>query len=200
MMSVGRDIEEYITRLAQKARAAGIHLILATQRPSVDVITGLIKANFPARISFQVTSRVDSRTILDSIGSERLLGDGDMLFLPPGTARLTRVHGTFVSDQEIKKVMKFITRQAQPRYRPEVLEIKKEIDGANLDDDYDEMYDQAVAIVTETQQASISMIQRRLRVGYNRAARMIEQMERDGVIGPAEGAKPREVYAQKIED
>ncbi|HET8562565.1 MAG TPA: FtsK/SpoIIIE domain-containing protein, partial [Candidatus Binatia bacterium] len=200
MMSVGRDIEEYITRLAQKARAAGIHLILATQRPSVDVITGLIKANFPARISFQVTSRVDSRTILDSIGAERLLGDGDMLFLPPGTARLTRVHGAFVSEQEIKKVMKFITSQAQPRYRPEVLEVKKETDAVNLDEDYDEMYDQAVAIVTETQQASISMIQRRLRVGYNRAARMIEQMERDGVVGPADGAKPREVYAQKIED
>jgi DNA segregation ATPase FtsK/SpoIIIE, S-DNA-T family len=200
MMSVGRDIEEYITRLAQKARAAGIHLILATQRPSVDVITGLIKANFPARISFQVTSRVDSRTILDSIGSERLLGNGDLLFLPPGTARLTRVHGTFVSDQEVRKVMAFIKAQARPQYRPEVLEIKKEIEAAAGDEEYDEMYDQALAIVTETQQASISMIQRRLRVGYNRAARMIEQMERDRVVGPADGAKPREVYARKIED
>ncbi|HEX2227431.1 MAG TPA: DNA translocase FtsK 4TM domain-containing protein [Candidatus Binatia bacterium] len=200
MMSVGRDIEEYITRLAQKARAAGIHLILATQRPSVDVITGLIKANFPARISFQVTSRVDSRTILDSIGAERLLGSGDLLFLPPGTARLTRVHGTFVSDQEVRKVMGFIKHQARPQYRPEVLESKKEIEVAGGDDEYDEMYDQALAIVTETQQASISMIQRRLRVGYNRAARMIEQMERDGVVGPADGAKPREVYARKIEE
>jgi S-DNA-T family DNA segregation ATPase FtsK/SpoIIIE len=200
MMSVGRDIEEYITRLAQKARAAGIHMILATQRPSVDVITGLIKANFPARISFQVTSRVDSRTILDSIGAERLLGEGDMLFLPPGTARLGRIHGAFVSDQEIKKVIEFISRQAKPRYRPEVFEAKKELEGgAGGEDEYDEMYDQAVELVSETQQASISMIQRRLRVGYNRAARMIEQMERDGVVGPADGAKPREVYARKIE-
>src|SRR5205807_3411232 len=160
--------------------AAGIHLILATQRPSVDVITGLIKANFPARISFQVTSRVDSRTILDSIGSEKLLGNGDLLYLPPGTARVTRVHGAFVSDQEVRKVMSFIKQQAGPHYRPDVFEIKKEIDGAAPDEEYDEMYDQAVAIITETQQASISMIQRRLRVGYNRAARMIEQMEREG--------------------
>jgi S-DNA-T family DNA segregation ATPase FtsK/SpoIIIE len=199
MITVGRDIEEYITRLAQKARAAGIHLILATQRPSVDVITGLIKANFPARISFQVTSRVDSRTILDSIGAEKLLGNGDMLYLPPGTARVTRLHGAFVSDQEVRKVMKFIKEQARPNYRPEVLEAKKETEATATDEEYDEMYDQAIAIVTETQQASISMIQRRLRVGYNRAARMIEQMERDGVVGPADGAKPREVYARKIE-
>jgi S-DNA-T family DNA segregation ATPase FtsK/SpoIIIE len=199
MISVGRDIEEYITRLAQKARAAGIHLILATQRPSVDVITGLIKANFPARISFQVTSRVDSRTILDSIGAEKLLGDGDLLFLPPGTARLTRVHGAFVSDQEVRKVMQFIKQQARPRYRPEVFDVKREGEAAAAEEEYDEMYDQAVAIVTETQQASISMIQRRLRVGYNRAARMIEQMEREGVIGPPDGAKPREVYARKLE-
>jgi len=199
MLTVGRDVEEYITRLAQKARAAGIHLILATQRPSVDVITGLIKANFPARISFQVTSRVDSRTILDSMGAEKLLGNGDLLYLPPGTARLTRLHGAFVSDQEVRKVMKFIKEQAQPRYRPEVLEVKKEVEAAAADEEYDEMYDHAVAIVTETQQASISMIQRRLRVGYNRAARMIERMERDGVVGPADGAKPREVYARKID-
>jgi DNA segregation ATPase FtsK/SpoIIIE, S-DNA-T family len=201
MMTVGRDIEEYITRLAQKARAAGIHLILATQRPSVDVITGLIKANFPARISFQVTSRVDSRTILDSMGGEKLLGNGDLLFLPPGTARLIRVHGAFVSDQEVRRVMKFIRQQGRPNYRPEVLEAKRETEAAAAaEDEYDEMYDQAVAIVTETEQASISMIQRRLRVGYNRAARMIEQMERDRVVGPADGAKPREVYARKIEE
>jgi DNA segregation ATPase FtsK/SpoIIIE, S-DNA-T family len=199
MMSVGRDIEEYITRLAQKARAAGIHLILATQRPSVDVITGLIKANFPARVSFQVTSRVDSRTILDSIGAEKLLGSGDLLYLPPGTARLTRVHGAFVSDQEVRKVMGFIKQQARPNYRADVFEVRKDLEAAGADEEYDEMYDQAVAIVTETQQASISMIQRRLRVGYNRAARMIERMERDGVVGPPDGAKPREVYARKIE-
>jgi S-DNA-T family DNA segregation ATPase FtsK/SpoIIIE len=200
MMAAGRDIEEYITRLAQKARAAGIHLILATQRPSVDVITGLIKANFPARISFQVTSRVDSRTILDAIGAERLLGDGDMLFLPPGTARLIRIHGAYVSDQEIRKVVAYLKKQAKPRYRPEVFEAKKNVDTNEWDEEEnDEMYDQAVAIVAETQQASISMIQRRLRVGYNRAARMIEQMEREGIVGPADGAKPREVYARKAE-
>jgi S-DNA-T family DNA segregation ATPase FtsK/SpoIIIE len=199
MMTGGRDIEEYITRLAQKARAAGIHMILATQRPSVDVLTGLIKANFPARISFQVTSRVDSRTIIDSIGAERLLGDGDMLYLPPGTARSTRLHGAYVSDREIRKVVEFINQQAEPHYRPEVLAAKKEVEGMNGEDDYDEMYDKAVDMVAESQQVSISMIQRRLRVGYNRAARMVEQMEKDGVIGPADGAKPREVFARKID-
>lgn len=200
MITSSRDVEEYITRLAQKARAAGIHMILATQRPSVDVLTGLIKANFPSRISLQVTSRVDSRTILDSIGAERLLGNGDMLFLPTGTARLTRIHGAFVSDKEIRRVVEFIKQQGNPHYRKEVFEARKEIEAMNGDDDYDEMYDVAVALIAETQQASISMVQRRLRVGYNRAARMIEQMERDGVIGPAEGGKPREVYAKKIEE
>lgn len=202
MMSVGRDIEEYITRLAQKARAAGIHMVLATQRPSVDVITGLIKANFPARVSFQVTSRVDSRTILDGMGAEQLLGNGDLLFLPPGTARLIRLHGPFVSNEEIRKVTEFIKGQGRPQYRPEILEAAAEGSGESggPDDEYDEMYDQAVAVVTETRQASISMVQRRLRVGYNRAARMIEKMERDGVVGPADGARPREVLAQKIEE
>lgn len=202
MMSVGRDIEEYITRLAQKARAAGIHMVLATQRPSVDVITGLIKANFPARVSFQVTSRVDSRTILDGMGAEQLLGNGDLLFLPPGTARLIRLHGPFVSNEEIRKVTEFIKGQGRPQYRPEILEAAAEGSGESggPDDEHDEMYDQAVAVVTETRQASISMVQRRLRVGYNRAARMIEKMERDGVVGPADGARPREVLAQKIEE
>ena len=177
-------------------------MVLATQRPSVDVITGLIKANFPARISFQVTSRVDSRTILDGMGAERLLGNGDLLFLPPGTARLIRLHGPFVSDKEVRKVTDFIKQQGRPQYRPEILEAAGAANGglAGPDDDYDEMYDQAVTVVTETRQASISMIQRRLRVGYNRAARMIEKMERDGVVGPADGAKPREVLAQKIEE
>lgn len=200
MMTAGRDIEEHITRLAQKARAAGIHMILATQRPSVDVITGLIKANFPARISFQTASRVDSRTILDSIGAERLLGDGDMLFLPPSTSRPARIHGAYVSDREIHKVVDFIKQQAQPRYRQDILAAKKEIGTANGEDDYDEMHDTAVNLVAESQQASISMIQRRLRVGYNRAARIIEQMEKDGVVGPADGVKPREVYARKTEE
>ena len=202
MMSVGRDIEEHITRLAQKARAAGIHMVLATQRPSVDVITGLIKANFPARISFQVTSRVDSRTILDGQGAEQLLGNGDLLFLPPGTARLIRLHGPFVSDREVRKVTDFIKQQGRPQYRPEIIEAGAGDNGelGGMEDDYDEMYDQAVSVVTETRQASISMVQRRLRVGYNRAARMIEKMERDGVVGPADGAKPREVLAQRIEE
>ena len=159
-MSVGRDIEEYITRLAQKARAAGIHLILATQRPSVDVITGLIKANFPARISFQVTSRIDSRTILDSMGSEKLLGNGDLLYLPPGTARLTRVHGAFVSDQEVRRVMKFIKQQGRPQYRAMCFR-KRRWKPRPPPGRRREMYDQALAMVAEST-GTISMVQRRL--------------------------------------
>jgi S-DNA-T family DNA segregation ATPase FtsK/SpoIIIE len=202
MMTVGREIEESITRLAQKARAAGIHLILATQRPSVDVITGLIKANFPARISFQVTSRIDSRTILDAIGAERLLGEGDMLFLPPGTARIQRLHGAFVSDADVHRVVDFVKKQETPRYQMELLDSPEEEDGEGGDEEdlSDEMYDMAVRLVTEHRQASISWLQRRLRVGYNRAARMIERMEREGVVAPAAGARPREVIARRIED
>jgi len=202
MMTVGREIEESITRLAQKARAAGIHLILATQRPSVDVITGLIKANFPARISFQVTSRIDSRTILDAIGAERLLGEGDMLFLPPGTARVQRLHGAFVSDADVHRVVDFVKRQDTPRYQMDLLESPEGEDGEGGDgeDLSDEMYDMAVRLVTEHRQASISWLQRRLRVGYNRAARMIERMEREGVVAPAAGARPREVIARRIEE
>ena len=202
MMTVGREIEESITRLAQKARAAGIHLILATQRPSVDVITGLIKANFPARISFQVTSGTNSRTILDCVGAERLLGEGDMLFLPPGTARVQRLHGAFVSDADVHKVVDFIKRQEQPRYEMELLEGGDEDDGEGGDDEdlSDEMYDMAVRLVTEHRQASISWLQRRLRVGYNRAARMIERMEREGVVSSAAGAKGREVIARRIDE
>jgi S-DNA-T family DNA segregation ATPase FtsK/SpoIIIE len=201
MMTVGREIEESITRLAQKARAAGIHLILATQRPSVDVITGLIKANFPARISFQVTSGTNSRTILDCVGAERLLGEGDMLFLPPGTARVQRLHGAFVSDGDVHKVVDFIKRQEQPRYEMELLEGADDDEGEGGDEEdlSDEMYDMAVRLVTEHRQASISWLQRRLRVGYNRAARMIERMEREGVVSPASGAKGREVIARRIE-
>ncbi len=200
MMTSGRHIEEPITRLAQKARACGIHLILATQRPSVDVITGLIKANFPARLSFQVTSRVDSRTILDCIGAERLLGGGDMLFLPPGTARVQRLHGAFVSEAEIKRITQFIKKQGRPQYSMELLEGGDEEGGegagGGVDDELDDdMYDTAVRIVTESRIASISYVQRRLRVGYNRAARMIERMERDGVIGRGEIGRPREVLA-----
>ncbi|MGH7858135.1 MAG: DNA translocase FtsK, partial [Candidatus Binatia bacterium] len=206
MLTSGREVEEQITRLAQKARAAGIHLIVATQRPSVDVITGLIKANFPARISFQVTSRIDSRTILDAIGAERLLGDGDMLYLPPGTARLVRIHGAFVSEPEIRRVVGFLKDQSRPVYDEdftraldEAHEDKKKEDGEDeaLADD---MYDQAVQLVAESQQASISWLQRRLRVGYNRAARMIERMEREGLVSPADGVRPREVRMRKSEE
>jgi S-DNA-T family DNA segregation ATPase FtsK/SpoIIIE len=196
LLSEGKTVERDITRLAQKARAAGIHLILATQRPSVDVITGLIKANLPARISLQVTSRVDSRTILDSIGAERLLGAGDMLFMPPGSAKLRRLHGPFVGEHEIRKLTNFLREQGAPEYRMEILDTKppSEEDGASGGADVqDEMYDEAVRIVMETNQASISMIQRRLRIGYNRAARMVEQMERENIVMPADGAKPREV-------
>jgi S-DNA-T family DNA segregation ATPase FtsK/SpoIIIE len=203
MMSVGREVEESITRLAQKARAAGIHLILATQRPSVDVITGLIKANFPARISFQVTSRTDSRTILDAIGAERLLGRGDMLFLPPGTARVQRLHGAFVSDEEVHRVVDFVKKQEKPTFEMALLEDEQaggDEGEFGEDDPADEMYDKAVQLVTEHRQASISWLQRRLRVGYNRAARMIEQMEREGVVSPPLGAKGREVLAQAIDE
>jgi S-DNA-T family DNA segregation ATPase FtsK/SpoIIIE len=197
MMVSARDVEASLTRLAQMARAAGIHLLLATQRPSVDVLTGVIKANFPTRISFQVSSKTDSRTILDANGAEHLLGSGDMLFLPPGTSRLTRVHGAYVSEVEILRVVEHWKKQGRPVYDQSILEAKEGTPEADADG-YDEMYDQAVALVTDTRQASISMIQRRLRVGYNRAARMIEKMEQEGVVGPADGSKPREVYARKL--
>jgi S-DNA-T family DNA segregation ATPase FtsK/SpoIIIE len=202
MMTAGRQAEEPITRLAQKARACGMHLILATQRPSVDVITGLIKANFPARVSFQVTARVDSRTILDCIGAERLLGAGDMLYLPPGTARVQRLHGAFVSEAEIRKVTHFVKQQGRPQYALELLEGGDDEEGGSMVEDEleDTMYDEAVRLVTETRQASISWVQRRLRVGYNRAARMVERMEREGVVSSSDGGRPREVLAQKIDD
>jgi len=199
MMVAGRELEESIARLAQMARAAGIHLILATQRPSVDVITGLIKANFPARISFQVSSKTDSRTILDCNGAEALLGSGDMLFLPPGTARLQRSHGAFVADAEVQRVVDFLKKQGKPVYDRTFLEEKPDDEKVGDDDDMDERYDDAVALVAETRQASISMIQRRLRIGYNRAARIIEKMEREGIVGPSDGtSKPREVFISKL--
>jgi S-DNA-T family DNA segregation ATPase FtsK/SpoIIIE len=201
LLGEGKTVERDITRLAQKARAAGIHLILATQRPSVDVITGLIKANLPARISLQVTSRVDSRTILDSIGAERLLGAGDMLFMPPGSAKLRRLHGPFVGEHEIRRLADFLRAQGAPEYRMEILDTKApgEEDGGGFGAHIqDEMYDEAVRIVMESNQASISMIQRRLRIGYNRAARMVEQMEREGIVMPADGAKPREVRLHSV--
>lgn len=195
MMVAGRELEESIARLAQMARAAGIHLILATQRPSVDVITGLIKANFPTRISFKVFSRTDSRTILDSMGAETLLGMGDMLFLPPGTGALQRVHGAFVSELEVQRVVEFLKKQGSPEYDKRILEAPPETSGGfDGDEEYDEKWDEALALVTEKRQASISMIQRHMRIGYNRAARMIERMEQEGIVGPSDGSgKPREV-------
>lgn len=199
MMVSSKEVEEHITRLAQMARAVGIHLLLATQRPSVDVLTGIIKANFPARISFQVTSKVDSRTILDTIGAEHLLGAGDMLFLPPGSSKLIRVHGAFVSSGEIKRIVEHLKKQGKPSYDLSIaLEEKKE-KMAGEDDDFDEKYDEAVAFVAEIGQASVSLIQRRFHIGYNRAARIIEKMEEQGVVGPSDGIKPREVLIKKIE-
>ena len=198
MMVSSREVEDAVARLAQMARAAGMHLILATQRPSVDVLTGLIKANFPTRMSFKVSSKVDSRTILDAVGAEHLLGAGDMLFLPPGTAKLQRIHGAYVSEQEIERVVGFLKQQGTAEYDASVLAMAEEPEGGEEGgaEEFDDRYDEAVAIVTETGQASISMLQRRLRVGYNRAARMIETMEREGVVGPADGAKPREVLVR----
>ncbi|CAO0821095.1 DNA translocase FtsK [Desulfarculales bacterium] len=194
MMVSSKEVEALITRLAQMARAAGIHLVLATQRPSVDVITGLIKANFPARISFQVSSRVDSRTILDCQGAEHLLGQGDMLFLPPGSSTLQRIHGALVTDREIERVVNFWKGQARPQYDESIVRAGGEgEDEENGGEGEDERYADAVGLVRQTGQASISGLQRRLRVGYNRAARMIEQMEREGIVGPSDGSRPREV-------
>ena len=203
MLVVGKKVEELITRLAQKARASGIHLVLATQRPSVDVITGLIKANIPARIAFQVSARVDSRTILDQQGAESLLGHGDMLFLPPGTPVPVRIHGAFVSDQEVHKVVAHLKRKGEPRYLEEILQGPLDslpgIPGlaewgeGGSEAESDPLYDQAVRIVTETRRASISGVQRRLKIGYNRAARMIEEMETAGIVGPLQTNGMREV-------
>ena len=195
MMTVGREVEVSITRLAQKARAAGIHLILATQRPSVDVITGLIKANFPSRISFQVTARPDSRTILDSIGAERLLGNGDMLYMAPGTSFLQRLHGAYITDREARQVVEFWKKQGAPTYQMDLLEDASKNGSADAEEEefFDELYDKAVDLVIENGQGSTSWIQRKLGIGYNRAARIMEHMEREGIVGPSDGAKPRKV-------
>ncbi|UCG13273.1 MAG: DNA translocase FtsK [Deltaproteobacteria bacterium] len=197
MMVASREVEESIMRLAQMARAAGIHLILATQRPSVDVLTGVIKANIPARISFQVSSRTDSRTILDANGAEALLGAGDMLMLPPGTAKMQRIHGAYASEAEIKRITDFLRRQRKPAYDDTILDHKDQASDTPADDELDEKYGEAVRLVMDTRQASISMLQRRLRVGYNRAARMIEMMERQGLVSASDGSKPREILPPK---
>ncbi|MCZ6876284.1 MAG: DNA translocase FtsK 4TM domain-containing protein [bacterium] len=196
MMVSSREVEDSLTRIAQMARASGIHLIVATQRPSVDVLTGVIKANFPARVSFQVSSKTDSRTILDANGAEKLLGQGDMLFLAPGTSKPQRIHGAYVSEAEINRLVKTWKNFESPCYDDNFL-IPSEEAIAVEDESYDEKYDEAIALVTSTGQASISMLQRRLRVGYNRSARMIEIMEREGIIGPADGVRPREVLVRR---
>jgi S-DNA-T family DNA segregation ATPase FtsK/SpoIIIE len=203
MMVAPKDVETSVARIAQKARAVGIHLLLATQRPSVDVITGLIKANFPSRIAFQVASKIDSRTILDQQGAENLLGMGDMLFTDRGQA-LRRVHGALVTDTEIKRMVDFLKLQGQPVYDMDILKprVDEEGDGegggATAEEGDDPLYDQAVRIVCETRMASVSMIQRRLQIGFNRASRLVERMERDGIVGAPNGSKPREVLAQAI--
>ncbi|MDQ5984468.1 MAG: DNA translocase FtsK [Syntrophus sp. SKADARSKE-3] len=198
MMAAQRNVEESLARIAQMARASGIHLILATQRPSVDVITGVIKANFPTRISFQVSSKVDSRTILDQLGAEALLGAGDMLFMPPGTSKLTRIHGAYVSDKEIDRIVEYVKRQGKPAYDESIGEYEEESALAEKSSEgYDEKYDEAVELVTDLGQASISLVQRYMKIGYNRAARIIERMEVEGVVGPSDGVKPRKVLARK---
>ena len=200
MMVASREVETYIARLAQMARAAGIHLLVATQRPSTDVVTGVIKANFPTRISFMLRSKPDSMTILGTVGAESLLGMGDMLLMPPTSANMVRVHGAFVSETEIKRAVDHLKAQGKPVYDENILRPREEdLGDAGAEDELsDELYDQALAVVSEMRQVSISMLQRKMRIGYNRAARMIERMERDGVVGPADGAKPREVLLRPL--
>jgi len=198
LMTVARDqIENAITRLAQLSRAVGIHLILATQRPSVDVITGVIKANFPARISFKVASKVDSRTVLDMNGADKLLGRGDMLFLRPGESKLIRAQGSLLKDKEIDEVITFIKSQADPVYDEEIL--KEQQKTTLVNGEKDEFYDQAFRVIMETGQASVSILQRRLRLGYTRAARIIDMMEQEGIIGPFEGSKARKILIDRQE-
>ena len=210
MMIVGKKVEELIARLAQKARASGIHMLLATQRPSVDVITGLIKANIPSRIAFQVSAKVDSRTILDQMGAENLLGHGDMLYLPPGTSLPTRVHGAFVADHEVHAVVRSLKKAGAPRYIEEILEGPagptpglaglETMPGDAQDAEQDPLYDQAVQVVMETRKASISGVQRRLKIGYNRAARMVESMEEAGLVGPLQANGSREVLVPRRDE
>jgi S-DNA-T family DNA segregation ATPase FtsK/SpoIIIE len=209
MMIVGKKVEELIARLAQKARASGIHMLLATQRPSVDVITGLIKANIPTRIAFQVSAKVDSRTILDQMGAENLLGHGDMLYLPPGTSLPTRVHGAFVADHEVHAVVRSLKKAGAPRYLDEILEaptgqtpgltgLENMLPNETADAEQDPLYDQAVQVVLDTRKASISGVQRRLKIGYNRAARMVESMEEAGMVGPLQANGTREILVPAV--
>jgi len=209
MMLSGKTVEQLIARLAQKARASGIHLILATQRPSVDVITGLIKANIPTRISFQVSSKIDSRTILDQMGAEALLGQGDMLYLAPGTGYPTRVHGAFVADEEVHRVVDYLKKTGVPDYVEGVLagasaddegEGASAGEGQDSDGEADPVYDQAVEVVLKNRRASISLVQRHLRIGYNRSARLIEAMEKAGLVSAMDARGGREVLARKEEE
>lgn len=202
MMVAGHDVEDAIVRLAQMARAAGIHMILATQRPSVDVITGLIKANVPSRISFAVSSGVDSRTILDQVGAEKLLGRGDMLFLPIGAAKPERVQGAYISVTEVEKIVSWVKEQQEAVYNEDMIPSKNDSENQtdSEDEPEDEFYDQAVALVRKQQSASVSMLQRRFRIGYNRAARIVDEMEAKGIVGPSEGSKPRQVLIPPEKD
>jgi S-DNA-T family DNA segregation ATPase FtsK/SpoIIIE len=195
MMVARGDVEESIARLAQMARAVGVHLLLATQRPSVDVITGLIKANLPSRISFRVQSKTDSRTILDGNGAEQLLGRGDMLFMPPGSSRAVRLHGPYISEQESARLASFLRKQGKPVYNTSITAEEKRIDGIEMEKD--DLYDEASRIVVTSGQASISYLQRRLRIGFSRAARLVDMMEMDGLVSPGTGGKPREVLVDK---
>jgi S-DNA-T family DNA segregation ATPase FtsK/SpoIIIE len=196
MMVAGNEVEESIARLAQMARAIGIHLILATQRPSVDVITGLIKANLPARISFRVSSKIDSRTILDGNGAEQLLGKGDMLYLPPASSRFVRLHGPYISEQESARLASFLRKQGKPTYDETITQDDK-VAGGDLEFEKDDLYDEASRIVVSSGQASISYLQRRLRIGFSRAARLVDMMEAEGLVSGAAGGKAREVLVKK---
>jgi len=196
MMVAGNEVEESICRLAQMARAVGIHLILATQRPSVDVITGLIKANLPARISFRVSSKTDSRTILDSNGAEQLLGKGDMLYLPPASSRHIRLHGPYISEQESARLASFLRKQGRPTYDASITEDEKK-SGGELEFEKDDLYDEAARLVVESGQASTSYLQRRLRIGYSRASRLMDVMEAEGLVSAVSSGKPREVLVAK---
>ena len=197
----GRDVEGAIVRLGQMARAAGIHMILATQRPSVDVITGLIKANVPSRISFAVSSGIDSRTILDQTGAEKLLGRGDMLYMPVGASKPERIQGAYVSSSEVEKIISWVKKQQKPEYDKGMIPQKGQENSEKQDDEpEDEFYDQAVELVRQQQTASVSLLQRRFRIGYNRAARIVDAMEEKGIVGPSEGSKPRQVLLPPKKD